>query len=691
MTRSHHPPVLPTLAQRAWADAEVGVIIHLDMQVFEPGYDFRRAWGYTPPAARFNPDRLDTDRWIETARGAGATYAILVAKHCSGFSLWPTQAHDYSVASSPWRGGRGDVVADFLASCRRFGVKPGIYASASCNAHFLVDNPGRVLDPDPNFLRDYSANIDWQSGKHARWAGPDAQARYNRVVETQLAELWGNYGPLFEIWFDGGVLSPEEGGPVIVPLMQRLQPDAVVFGGPPGWPSLARFVGNERGDPPDPFWSTTDDLRAFDGMTEFAGLGGSPEGRVWSCGEADMPNRNAAQAFQGGWFWRAGDERFLLSADRLTESWFRSVGGNCNLLLGMVIDPHGEVPEADRIRFAEFGERIKHITADPVARVSMRGPIIDLPLGRAGATVLEIMEDIAFGERVRSFVVESEGPAGWIPIWRGTSVGHRRLERCPALPAGRLRLRILACDGEPVIRSFATYRADAALLPGAVDAAKRNPPTVTRGADGLVRIACRNPHLELRYALGGQPAGPDTQLYTGPFPLPQGGVVSAVSCVNHAWVSPPVQAVFGIDRRGWRVVATSLVSPFANNGRAHPDHLLNDDPSWYWHTYHTDTSLSRPPHWVVLDMGAKLEVTAFTLLPRDADGAPTGYRFELSDDNTVWHMAAEGGIQGLPDDVGMRLIPLSKPQAGRYLRFTATGSFEEVPYVVVAGIGVVPA
>ena len=141
-------------------ECEIGVIIHLDLQVFEAGYEFRKQWGYTPDASVFNPRELDPDQWIATAKAAGATYAVLVAKHCSGFSLWPTEAHDYSVKSTPWRDGKGDIVGEFFKSCKKFGLRPGLYCSAATNAYLNVDNPGMV-----------------RSGNVA------AQVHYNHVVE----------------------------------------------------------------------------------------------------------------------------------------------------------------------------------------------------------------------------------------------------------------------------------------------------------------------------------------------------------------------------------------------------------------------------------------------------------------------------------------------------------------------------
>ena len=685
--------VLPTPSQAAWADAEIGVIIHYDVQVFEPDYEFRKRWGRTPDLKVFNPKELDTDQWVATAKAAGATYAVLVAKHCSGFSLWPTKAHPYSVASSPWRGGKGDIVGDFIKSCHKYGLKPGIYASASCNAYMRADNPGKVLVDDPDFLKKYSESIEMQGRVGAPggglWAGPEEQRRYNQVVETQLTELWTNYGKLFELWFDGGVLPPEQGGPDIVPIMRRLQPDAVVMGGPAAWPSLARFVGNERAEAPDPFWSTTGNLEAFDGTTEVDGLGGSPDGPVWSCGEADMPNRGQTKAFQGGWFWREGDDQFVYSLDHLTECYFTSLARNCNLLLGMVIDPCGLVPEVDRKRFAEFGERVAKIFSKPVAKTQGTGAelVLPLPAGRA-PTVLGLMEDIRHGERVRSFVVEAKTPGGWREIWRGTCVGHKRLERFEPIQASELRLRVLESADTPLIREFGAWEAGAELFGVPLDAARRTKPLVRRDKAGLVSVVCPNPNLSIRYTVDGSEPESSSTLYSGPFPLAGGGVVKAFAFVNDLSRTETATAFFGVDRGGWKVVSESLTSPFPNGGRAGVAHLLNDDPDTYWHTYHTDKARSAAPQEVVLDMGRTRRVEAFTFMPRGAEGAPDQYEFHLSQDGKGWELAAAGRFEGLREDPGMRLVKLGKPMSGRYLRFVAKHVLDDIDYVVVAGIGV---
>jgi len=397
---------LPTEEQRLWADLETGVLLHMDVQTFVPGYEFRKQRGYVPPGRAFAPMALDTDQWILAAKAAGAKYAVLVAKHCSGFCLWPTDAHGYSIRQSPWKNGKGDIVGDFFASCEKYGLKPGLYYSASCNAFCNVDNPGKVLS-----------------------GGRRAQEEYNALVLAQLTELWTRYGPVFEIWFDGGCLPVERGGPDVASLLRRLQPDAVVFQGPPGTKSLLRWVGNERGVAPE------DCFAAADG--------------VWRPAESDLPNRYARKSFMGGWFWRAGEEHAIVPAEALFDVYLKSVGRNTNMLIGMVIDDRGLFPEADAAVFARFGGMVRQAFGAPIASISGHGYSYRLALPE-GATpkYLVMAEDVAQGERVLGYTVNRK--------IKGKCIGHKRILQLP--PGTReVALEITRAKAGPVMRSIAVY------------------------------------------------------------------------------------------------------------------------------------------------------------------------------------------------------------------------------------------
>ena len=224
--------VLPTPQQNNWANAEIGVIIHLDMNIFAPETYKGGQKETLPPLSDFHPSKLNTDQWIAAAKSAGAKYAVLVAKHGTGFSLWPTKANDYTVSHTPWKNGHGDVVADFIKSCKKYGLRPGIYYSVNSSTLYEAGN-------------NMSAS---------------ARKRYNKIVLQQLTELWTHYGKLFEIWFDGGILPTSKGGlsDQIAALIKKDQPQAILFQGPSSCKNLIRWVGNENKDAPYPMWSRTD-------------------------------------------------------------------------------------------------------------------------------------------------------------------------------------------------------------------------------------------------------------------------------------------------------------------------------------------------------------------------------------------------------------------------------------------------
>ena len=171
--------------------------------------------------------------------------------------------------------------------------------------------------------------------------------------------------------------------------------------------------------------------------------------------------------------------------------------------------------------------------------------------------------------------------------------------------------------------------------------------------------------------------------------------MKAFAFVNARSRSATVSAGFGVDRSRWQVVSVSLDSPFRNDGHAGVAHLLNDNPDFYWHTYHTDKTRSAAPHEVVLDMGRRMEVAAFTFLPRGAqsgaEGTPDQCEFHLSPDGASWTLAASCRFENLQSDPGMRLVSLGRPVAGRYLRFVARHVLNGVDYVAVAGLGVMEA
>jgi alpha-L-fucosidase len=413
--------VRPTPEQAEWQDLELGLFIHYDLPVFKPGWDHRQ-YESRPGPEIFDPKKLDPEQWMEAAKAIGAKYAVLVAKHGSGFMSWQSDLYPFGMKQSPYQNGQGDIVRDFVASCRKHGIKPGIYAHMGCNGYLEVDNPGLV--------------------NRGQGGDPAAQARYARICEGMLTELWGNYGELVEIWFDGGVLDPAQGGPDMLPILRRLQPKAIVFQGPA---ASIRWIGNEDGVAPYPCWATAPEGRDYCGA-------GTPDGPRWLPGECDVPVRRET------WLWLPDTESKLFNVTELMDKYYRSVGHNCNLLLNANPDPSGLIPAPDMARYKEFGQEIRRRFGKSLAETSGRGSVVELALKdplRIDHVIT--MENIIEGERVREYVVEGLTGGGWKELCKGESIGHKKIDRFKPVTVSRIRLRCVRSVAEPLIRKLAVY------------------------------------------------------------------------------------------------------------------------------------------------------------------------------------------------------------------------------------------
>lgn len=400
----------PTAAHLEWADMELGVIIHYLADIYNPDFKGIKNKGVRTelPVSGFAPDGWDTDQWMRSAAAFGAKYAVLVANHCTGFSLWPTKVNEYSVKNCPYQDGRGDVVRDFIESCKKYGIKPGLYYSTGCNGYYDI-NDEQVSDET------------YRTEKYQN---------YVKAVEAQVTELWSEYGDLFEIWFDGGIVPPEKGGPDLVPILKKYQANAVCFQGPVDHPVNVRWVGNENG------------LAPWDNPSEWGGK--------WVPAETDMPNRDH-RAFGDGWGWRENEQDHVFSTEHLIECYTRSVGRNSNLLMGMAIGKNGRFE--DEQQFIDFGKAIEKTFGEGAKIACAEGTtVLDLE-EPADISYIVICEDITEGSHIRGYRVLCDGEC----VGEGRVIAHKKILTVKRSNVKNVTLEITEAEGEPKIRSIAVY------------------------------------------------------------------------------------------------------------------------------------------------------------------------------------------------------------------------------------------
>ena len=398
---------LPSKAQIAWQNLDLGVFCHFGLNTF-----CDQEWGEGNDSPElFNPKELDAAQWVKLAKDAGFKYFVLTAKHHDGFCLWPTATTDYSVKSSPWKNGQGDLVRECADACEKEGMHFGIYLSP--------------WDRHEPCYEDMEAYDDFYS--------------------KQLTELLTQYGPIMEVWFDGaGSEGRVYNWERIVGIVKQHQPDAMIFN--MGQPTI-RWVGNEDGVAPYPCWNTESAAKISMYSNESVDwLPGTPE---WLPAECDVPIRKKH------WFWHPNDEESLLSMDELMDIYYRSVGHGTNLLLNISPDDRGLVPEVDANRLMEFGAEIKRRFSNPLVSISGTGKELELKL-ESETTInhISIMEDISFGERVRKFEVEAYVNGEWISIAAGTAIGHRHIKQIVPIKTRRLKLKVSESVGTPLIQEF---------------------------------------------------------------------------------------------------------------------------------------------------------------------------------------------------------------------------------------------
>lgn len=432
--------LVPTPQQLEWQAMELTAFLHFGVNTFTG-----REWGDgTEDPNIFNPTALDCEQWVRTLKGAGFKMALITAKHHDGFCLWPTKTTRHSVASSPWKDGKGDVVRELRDACKKYGIKFGVYLSPwDRNASCYGDSPA-----------------------------------YNQFFIEQLTELLTNYGEVHEVWFDGANGEGPNGKKqiydwdAILRTIRRLQPKAVtaIMG------DDVRWVGNEKGIGRETEWSATaltpgiyprsgEQNKALGIYGKAKDLGGRDivaraTELFWYPSEVDV-------SIRPGWFYHADQDNQVKSLSHLVDIYFKSVGYNSVLLLNIPPDLRGRIHESDVQRLKEFSGYLKktfarnYVLKGDEAWQGTSGTAREYDVQK-GALVnaFMIQEDISKGQRIESFLVEAYKDGAWIHLSEGTTVGYKRLVRFSDTRPERIRVTIRSARGIANVSAVGLFYAE---------------------------------------------------------------------------------------------------------------------------------------------------------------------------------------------------------------------------------------
>lgn len=496
-------PLLPLPEQKQvdWQRMETYAFIHFGLNSF-----CDREWGYgdTDPKM-FNPKRLDCEQWVKTLIAAGMKGVILTAKHHDGFCLWPFEGNDYNVSKSPWRNGKGNVVKELSEACKKHGLKFAVYLSP------------------------------WDRSR-ADYGSPS----YVDYFHSQLRDLLTNYGPVFEVWFDGANGGDGYYGgardkrtidrknyynyPRIYQILDSLQPQAVVFSdGGPG----CRWVGNEKGFAGETNWAFIPKNTVYPGYPNYPELQfGYPDGDQWTAAECDV-------SIRPGWFYHPEEDDKVKSAEQLADLYYRSVGHNATLLLNFPVDRNGLINPIDSANAVNFHKLIQRELGNNLV-AGMKPKVSNERGGQFAAQALTdgswdtywatgdgvtsaditftfkkarkmnrimLQEYIPLGQRVKKFAVEWLDKNGtWKAVEQGeetTTIGYKRLLRFLTVETNGLRVRILDSRGPICMNNIGVYYGgeDAQLTWSPASVAMKSVPFSLKGFDEaqLAKVVDRNP------------------------------------------------------------------------------------------------------------------------------------------------------------------------------------------------------
>jgi alpha-L-fucosidase len=442
---------LPSAAQLSWHQMEYYWFFH-----FGPNTFTGKEWGHGDEKEEvFNPLQLDCRQWCRVAKAAGAKGVIITAKHHDGFCLWPSKFSTHTIRESKWRNGKGDVLKELSNACKEYGLKFGVYLSPWDRNH-----------------PDYGT------------------AKYNDVFISMMKEIFTNYGPIWEFWWDGANGEGPNGKKQVYDFrrfekfVKQISPQTIVFSdiGPD-----CRWVGNENGIAGATNWNYLDTAgfkRGEDAPPTDTLNTGNRFGKNWIPPECDV-------SIRPGWFYHKEEDSKVKSAKDLFNLYLKSVGRGANLLLNVPPDERGLINENDSAAAVSFrllkernfknnifkhtaGYCIQHgitkkITAlsdgntaslqlTEVAGICSMG--VKLKADKKINTVV-LKESLLRGQHCAAFKLSLiNSKRELVKEIQGTTIGNKRIITFAAVDVSAIEITILDQDGTTALNEIEAYYID---------------------------------------------------------------------------------------------------------------------------------------------------------------------------------------------------------------------------------------
>jgi alpha-L-fucosidase len=455
-------------------------------------------------------------------------------------------------------------------------------------------------------------------------------------------------------------------------------------------------MGNESGVAGETNWSTMN-IEGFgpghDAPASKILNTGEEGGKAWVPAETDV-------SIRPGWFYSASTDNRVKSLARMVDIYYTSVGRNSNLLLNVPPDRRGLIHKNDSARLMELRRIIDESFAVNLAKDAKftasytRGQSpkyaaknlankrydsywttdddqlsasIEIDFEREQTfNRLTLQEYIPLGQRVKTFSVEYWDGNAWQLIDRQTTIGYKRILRFQSVTARKMRVNIeksLAC---PVLNTIAVFNAPELLSPVAI----------MRNKNGMVSINCESKDPVIYYTIDGAEPTVNSQKYSKPFALPDGGTVMAKAFINNnTQSSETVSEDFDIAPTKW-----SVVSP---EGRGF-ERAIDGNP-------YSSCVLPENNSAIVIDLGEKINLKGFTYHPvAGSSGNILTYNFYTGMNGKRWKKQMNNaGFDNIQNNPVPQFVRFKKPINARFIKLEAIRTVKPEKRAVIGEIGII--